>query len=197
MAGPSSRTQGFRVPLVRLPRRAWLSAQAVPMRLERREAWPATPSECRGEGVAPGCPQHLPGRGSLLIFLCPVSRLPLGGERQQEEDSAASSEAGGGSGPEARLSKGLAKHLLSGLGDRLCRLLRREREALAWGHRAGEQDPWGRQEPGKAGSCGHRALTWSMGPAECGCLPPISTVYPGTNSGELLPCFALIPGLGS
>lgn len=181
MAGPSSRTQGFRVPLVRLPWRARLSTKAVPTRLERWEAWPATPSECRGEAVAPGCPQHPPGRGSLLIFLCPVSRLPLGEERQQEEDSAASCEAGGGSGPEARLSKGLAKHLLSGLGDRLCRLLRREREALAWAQRAGERDPWGRQEPGKAGSCGYHVLTGSMGPAECGPLPPISAVYPGTN----------------
>lgn len=126
-----------------------------------------------------------------------MSRLPLGGEQPQEEDSAACPEEGGWSGPEARLSKGLAKHLLSGLGDRLCRLLRREREALAWVQREGEQDTWGRREPGKAGSCGHCALTRIMGPAECGPLPPISTVHPGTSSRELLPCFALIPGLGS
>ena len=33
---------------------------------------------------------------------------------------------------------GLAKHLLSALGDRLCRVLRREREALVWAHQEGE-----------------------------------------------------------
>lgn len=60
------------------------------------------------------------------------------GKLLEEEDSSASSEDGGGSGPEAPLNKGLAKHLLSGLGDRLCRLLRREREALAWAQREGE-----------------------------------------------------------
>lgn len=196
MAGPGSRTQGFRIHLVRLPWQAWLHAKAVPMQLERQEGWPATPSKCRGEPVAPGCPRHPPSRGSLLTFLCPVSRLPPGGEQPQEEDSAASLEEGGGSGPEARLSKGLAKHLLSGLGDRLCRLLRREREALAWAQREGEQDPQRLQEPRKAGPCGHCALTRSMGPAARGPLPPgavppISTVHPDTNSGELLPALPL------
>lgn len=90
-----------------------------------------------------------PARGSLLTFLCPVSRSSLGGEHQ-EEDSAASSEEGGGSGPKAGPSVGLAKHLLSGLGDRLCRLLRREREALAWAQREGEQHPQGIGEPRRA-----------------------------------------------
>lgn len=66
----------------------------------------------------------------MLLCLC---RPPLGAELQQEEDS----EEGGGSGSNL-LSMGLAKHLLSGLGDRLCRLLRREREALAWAQREGE-----------------------------------------------------------
>ncbi|XP_042790568.1 lysine-specific demethylase hairless isoform X3 [Panthera leo] len=69
-----------------------------------------------------------------------VLRLPPEGKQHQEEDLAVSSE-GGGSGPEAQLSKGLAKHLLSGLGDRLCRLLRREREALAWAQREAGQGP--------------------------------------------------------
>ena len=36
---------------------------------------------------------------------------------------------------------GLAKHLLSALGDRLCHVLRREREVLAWAQREGEQAP--------------------------------------------------------
>lgn len=56
----------------------------------------------------------------------------------KEEDSSAPSEEGGDPGTEASLNKGLAKHLLSGLGDRLCRLLRKEREALAWAQRDGE-----------------------------------------------------------
>jgi hypothetical protein len=81
-----------------------------------------------------------PPRGSLLTSLCPISRLPRGEEQLPEEDSPASSKEGGGSGlkDQARISKGLAKHLLSGLGDRLCRLLRKEREALAWAQREGE-----------------------------------------------------------
>lgn len=67
-----------------------------------------------------------------------LSRLPLEEKHLEEEGSSASSEEGGGSDPEAPLNKGLAKHLLSGLGDRLCRLLRKEREALAWAQREGE-----------------------------------------------------------
>ncbi|XP_042523167.1 lysine-specific demethylase hairless [Dipodomys spectabilis] len=81
-------------------------------------------------------------------------RLPLGGEQLQEEDSPASSEEGGGSGPEAQLSQGLAKHLLNGLGDRLCRLLRREREALAWAQREAGQGPAVTEDsPGIPRSC--------------------------------------------
>lgn len=68
-----------------------------------------------------------------------IFRLPLEEKQLEEEDSSATSEEGGGSDPEAPLNKGLAKHLLSGLGDRLCRLLRKEREALAWAQREGEQ----------------------------------------------------------
>lgn len=98
----------------------------------------------------PWMPSHPPTRGSLLTFLCPLSRLSLGGEQQQEEDLAASSEEGGGSGLKAGLSVCLAKHLLSGLGDRLCRLLRREREALAWAQREGEQDLRGVRDPRRA-----------------------------------------------
>lgn len=55
----------------------------------------------------------------------------------------------------------------------------------------------GRQKPGKAGFWGDCPFTQSMGPAECGPLPHISTIHPDTNSGELLPCFDLVPGLGS
>ncbi|KAM7142493.1 lysine-specific demethylase hairless isoform 1-T1 [Molossus nigricans] len=90
-----------------------------------------------------------------------VSRLSRGGEQQQEEDSAASSEEGGGSNPKAGLSVGLAKHLLSGLGDRLCRLLRREREALAWAQREAGQGPARTEDnPGIPGccSCCHHGL---------------------------------------
>lgn len=79
----------------------------------------------------PTCSDKLPPQ-ALLSHL--IRRLPLEGKQLEEEDSSASS----GSGPEAPLNKGLAKHLLSGLGDRLCRLLRREREALAWAQREGE-----------------------------------------------------------
>lgn len=64
--------------------------------------------------------------------------MPLEEKQLEEEDSSATSEEGGGSGIEASLNKGLAKHLLSGLGDRLCRLLRKEREVLAWAQREGE-----------------------------------------------------------
>ncbi|XP_032711759.1 lysine-specific demethylase hairless [Lontra canadensis] len=89
-----------------------------------------------------------------------VARLPLGGEQPQEEDSAACPEQGGWSGPEARLSKGLAKHLLSGLGDRLCRLLRREREALAWAQREGQGPARTEDNPGVPRCCSrcHRGL---------------------------------------
>uniref|UniRef100_A0A8I3PQG7 Lysine-specific demethylase n=1 Tax=Canis lupus familiaris TaxID=9615 RepID=A0A8I3PQG7_CANLF len=98
--------------------------------------------------------------GGLARHSQQVLRLPLGGEQQQEEDSAASSEEGGGSGPEAGLSKGLAKHLLSGLGDRLCRLLRREREALAWAQREGQGPARTEDNPGVLRCCSrcHRGL---------------------------------------
>lgn len=146
MAGPAFRTQNIRMHVAQLPWQALLSAKAVPRRQGRWGGWPATPSKCRGEPLFLDA-FILSHGGSLLTFLCPDSRLSLGGEQQQEEDSAANSEEGGGSGPKTGLSVGLAKHLLSGLGDRLCRLLRREREALAWAQREGEQDPWGIQDP--------------------------------------------------
>ncbi|KAB0396276.1 hypothetical protein E2I00_018982, partial [Balaenoptera physalus] len=86
--------------------------------------------------------------GSLLTFLCPTSRL-----QQQEEDTADSSE-GGGSGPEeAGLSMGLAKHLLSALGDRLCHVLRREREVLAWAQREGQGPAGTEDNPGIPRCC--------------------------------------------
>ncbi|XP_040482480.1 lysine-specific demethylase hairless isoform X1 [Ursus maritimus] len=112
-----------------------------------RSAPPAGMAQC------PSCTHAAGEAGGLARHAQRVPRLPLGGERQQEEDSAASSEAGGGSGPEARLSKGLAKHLLSGLGDRLCRLLRREREALAWAQRAGQGPAGTEDNPGAARCC--------------------------------------------
>lgn len=84
-------------------------------------------------------PLTLPhGLPPQALFPHLLSRLPLEEKQLEEEGSSASSEDGGGSDPEAPLNKGLAKHLLSGLGDRLCRLLRREREALAWAQREGE-----------------------------------------------------------
>uniref|UniRef100_A0A8C4ML55 Lysine-specific demethylase n=1 Tax=Equus asinus TaxID=9793 RepID=A0A8C4ML55_EQUAS len=99
------------------------------------------------------CTQAAGEAGGLACHSQQAPRLPLGGEQQQEEDSAASSEEGQGSGLEAQLSIGLAKHLLSGLGDRLCRLLRREREALAWAQREG-QGPVGTEDnPGIPHCC--------------------------------------------
>ncbi|XP_012582394.1 PREDICTED: lysine-specific demethylase hairless isoform X1 [Condylura cristata] len=80
------------------------------------------------------CGQAAGEAGGLACHSQPVPRLPPGGKQQQEEDPAVSP-------AEAQLSKGLAKHLLSGLGDRLCRLLRREREALAWAQREAGQGP--------------------------------------------------------
>lgn len=100
------------------------------------------------------CTQAAGEAGGLACHSQQAPRLPLGGEQQQEEDSAASSEEGRGSGLEVQLSIGLAKHLLSGLGDRLCRLLRREREALAWAQREAGQGPVGTEDnPGIPHCC--------------------------------------------
>nr|XP_025729661.1 lysine-specific demethylase hairless isoform X2 [Callorhinus ursinus] len=113
-------------------------------------------------GMAPcqSCTHAAGEAGGLARHSQQVPRLPLGGEQLQDEDSAAGSEEGGGSGPEARLSKGLAKHLLSGLGDRLCRLLRREREALAWAQREGQGPARTEDNPGVPRCCSrcHRGL---------------------------------------
>ncbi|XP_023620094.1 lysine-specific demethylase hairless isoform X5 [Myotis lucifugus] len=98
------------------------------------------------------CAQAAGEVGGLACHSQQVPRSSLGGE-QQEEDSAASSEEGGGSGPKAGPSVGLAKHLLSGLGDRLCRLLRREREALAWAQREGQGPARTEDNPGVPGCC--------------------------------------------
>ncbi|XP_045391273.1 lysine-specific demethylase hairless [Lemur catta] len=100
-------------------------------------ALPAGLAQCQS------CAQAAGDGGGLACHSQQVRRLPLGGARQQEKDAAAGSsrEDGRGSGPEALLSTGLARHLLSGLGDRLCRLLRREREALAWAQREAGQGP--------------------------------------------------------
>ena len=166
--GPACRPRGFRIHLAWLLWQASLSAKAVSRQLARQEGWPAPPSQCPGEPVAPGCPQPPPSGGFLLTCLYPVSRLPLGGEQPQEEDSVASSEEGGGSGPEAGLSVGLAKHLLSALGDRLCRVLRREREALALAQQEGElaHGAFTLRGPDPAVS----AFSWGLCPCQ-NCLP--------------------------
>lgn len=182
--GPACRPWGFRIHLAWLLWQASLSAKAVPRQLARQEGRPAPPSQCPGEPVAPGCPQHPPSGGSPLTCLHPVSRLPLGGEQPQEEDSAASSKEGGGSGPEAGLSVGLAKHLLSALGDRLCRVLRREREALALAQQEGE--------------CAHGAFTLRGPDPVVSASPPVLPACPASSSAqELLPCCAHISSSGS
>uniref|UniRef100_A0A8C6CAD4 Lysine-specific demethylase n=1 Tax=Monodon monoceros TaxID=40151 RepID=A0A8C6CAD4_MONMO len=108
---------------------------------------PAGMTQCQS------CAQAAGEAGGLACHSQPVPRLPLGGEQRQEEDSAASSE-GGGSGPEeAGLSMGLAKHLLSALGDRLCRVLRREREVLAWAQREGQGPAGTEDNPGIPRCC--------------------------------------------
>ncbi|KAB1256115.1 Lysine-specific demethylase hairless [Camelus dromedarius] len=117
---------------------------------------PDTPCAAPPVGITQcqSCAQAAGEAGGLACHSQPVPRLPLGGEQQQEENSAASSEEGRGSGPEAGLSVGLAKHLLSALGERLCRLLRREREALAWAQREAGQEPAGAEDnPGIPRCC--------------------------------------------
>lgn len=168
MMGPACRPWGSRKHLAWLLWQASLSAKAVPRQLVRQVGQPTTPSHCPGEPVAPGCPQHPPSGASPLTCLHPVSRLPLGEEQPQEEDLGASSEEGGGSGLEAGLSVGLAKHLLSALGDRLCRVLRREREALAWVHQEGEcaHGAFTLRGPDPAVS----AFSWGLLPSQY-CLP--------------------------
>lgn len=63
-----------------------------------------------------------------------MSRSPVEEERQEED----------GESEETPPHLSLAKHLLGTLGDRLCRVLRREREALAQAQREGKRDGcWG------------------------------------------------------
>nr|XP_045372628.1 lysine-specific demethylase hairless isoform X2 [Camelus bactrianus] len=116
---------------------------------------PDTPCAAPPVGITQcqSCAQAAGEAGGLACHSQPVPRLPLGGEQQQEENSAASSEEGRGSGPEAGLSVGLAKHLLSALGERLCRLLRREREALAWAQREGQEPAGAEDNPGIPRCC--------------------------------------------
>nr|XP_004460290.1 lysine-specific demethylase hairless isoform X2 [Dasypus novemcinctus] len=106
------------------------------------------------KGVPPcqSCAQAAGAMGRRACRPQPVWRLPLGGEQPPEEDTATSPEEGRGPVPGAPLSAGLAKHLLSGLGDRLCRLLRREREALAWAQREG-QAPAATERPPVSARC--------------------------------------------
>ncbi|XP_007126354.1 lysine-specific demethylase hairless isoform X2 [Physeter macrocephalus] len=120
---------------------------------------PAGMTQCQS------CTQAAGEAGGPACHSQPVPRLPLGGKRRQEEDPAASSEGGGsgppaasseggGSGPEeAGLSMGLAKHLLSALGDRLCRVLRREREVLAWAQLEGQGPAGTEDNPGIPRCC--------------------------------------------
>ncbi|XP_023570425.1 lysine-specific demethylase hairless isoform X1 [Octodon degus] len=90
---------------------------------------PAVITQCQS------CAQAAGEVEALACHSQEAQRSSLGAEPQQED-----SEEGGGSGSDL-LSMSLAKHLLSGLGDRLCRLLRREREALAWAQRETGQGP--------------------------------------------------------
>ncbi|KAM5306672.1 lysine-specific demethylase hairless isoform 1-T1 [Glossophaga mutica] len=107
-----------------------------------------------GTAQCPSCAQAMGEVGGLASHSRQVPRWSQRGEQQQEEDTADGSEEGRGSGPKAGLSVGLAKHLLSGLGDRLCRLLRREREALAWAQREVGQGPARTEDnPGIPGCC--------------------------------------------
>ncbi|XP_023406797.1 lysine-specific demethylase hairless isoform X1 [Loxodonta africana] len=111
------------------------------------------PAHLAGVSQCQGCAQAAGEVGGLACHSQHAKRLSRGGEKQPEEDSAASSQEGGGSGPEVQLSMGLAKHLLSGLGDRLCRLLRREREALAWAQREGQGPAATEDDPRILRSC--------------------------------------------
>uniref|UniRef100_A0A8C5NXR3 Lysine-specific demethylase n=1 Tax=Jaculus jaculus TaxID=51337 RepID=A0A8C5NXR3_JACJA len=98
------------------------------------------------------CAQAAEEMGGLTSCSEQSQRLPPGGEQLKEEDLPASLEDGR-PGLEMQLSKGLAKHLLSGLGDRLCRLLRREREALAWAQREGQGPVVTEDSPGIPRCC--------------------------------------------
>lgn len=101
------------------------------------------------------CPSCVQAAGEVEILTSHSQKshkLPLE-EKPLEEDSCATSEEGGGSSPEASINKGLAKHLLSGLGDRLCRLLRKEREALAWAQREGQGPAMTEDSPGIPHCC--------------------------------------------
>lgn len=115
-----------------------------------------TPSLAPPTGGITQCQNCVQAAGEVGGLVCDaqqVPRLSLGGERQQEEELSADSEEGRGTDPEAPLSTGLAKHLLSGLGDRLCRLLRREREVLAWAQREGQGPASTEDSPGVPCCC--------------------------------------------
>ncbi|XP_016277514.2 lysine-specific demethylase hairless isoform X1 [Monodelphis domestica] len=96
------------------------------------------------------------GKGMSCLFLN-VRRLPSGGTRMAESEAGHSEEdRGGRPSPDTKLSVQLAKYLLNSLGDRFCRLLRREREALAWAlEEVGEPTPtpipW--EDPSSPRSC--------------------------------------------
>ncbi|KAM5264685.1 lysine-specific demethylase hairless isoform 2-T2 [Ctenodactylus gundi] len=109
-------------------------------------ALPAGTTQCQSCVLAPR------EDGGLASHSQQTRRLPLGGEPEPEEDFLASSEEPGGSGSDL-LSMSLAKHLLSGLGDRLCRLLRRDREALAWAQREGQGPSVTEDSPGISHCC--------------------------------------------
>lgn len=94
---------------------ASLSAKAVPRQLAR-QGLPTTPSHCPGEPVALAAPAP-PSGGSLLTCLHPVSDCCWEGSSHRRRTRQPAPREGGGSGPEAGLSVGLAKHLLSALGD--------------------------------------------------------------------------------
>lgn len=108
---------------------------------------PAGTAQCQS------CAQRTEETSGQACHSQQISRSPVGQEQQQEDNLTVGSKEEGGSCPEAQLSLRLAKHLLSGLGDRLCRLLRREREALARALREVGQGPAGTEDSPDIARC--------------------------------------------
>ncbi|XP_040827206.1 lysine-specific demethylase hairless isoform X1 [Ochotona curzoniae] len=121
-------------------------------------AGPQDPALPAGIAQCHKCAQAAGEGAGLSCHSQQVHRLPLAGERRQqkhqEEEWVPSSEEGrAAADTENSTHLGLAKHLLSGLGDRLCRLLRREREALAWAQREGQGPTVSEDKPDSARCC--------------------------------------------
>ncbi|XP_028921484.1 lysine-specific demethylase hairless [Ornithorhynchus anatinus] len=95
------------------------------------------------------CPSCARGQGAGEVSAEPACCFL--NVRRLAEGLAGNPEEGKGPSPEARLRWGLAKYLLGSLGDRLCRLLRRERETLAWAQR--EEVPIHQEDSGATHCC--------------------------------------------